>query len=1029
TGQNPTHVYTNPSPGSVSWTVSLTVTTAHGTDTETKANYIRTFTVPPTADFTASNTTPRVDEVVQFNDASAPGTAPITSWLWNFGDGATSTSPNPAHTFVLRPPRSYTISLTVTTAHGTDTETKTNFIVSRIQAPDADFFAVPTTQLVNEPIQFTDATISGTAPVTSRLWNFGDGNTSILEDPEHTYLQPGFYTVSLTVNSADGSNTETKTDYITITANPPIAAFEFRRVGSTREFDFIDRSTPGSAPQIDSWLWNFGDGTPTTNVQNPSHVFPVFGSFEVTLTVTTIYESDSVTQTVTVDPRPPTADFRVSNLKPFLGDEVVFTSTSDPGTAAIETYVWEIFQYEVASPTENCASVRLQDNCGNVGPLDWPYKWRRKNITRVENLSSFTHVFAAPGNWHVWLLVKTIYGTDTINVTDIQANGFCNPDGSAEPEPPCRPPEPDPYIEVVPKPPIAAFTATPLRVFVGDPVAFDASNSNLGSATTANFNWSFGDGTTDSGETVTHVFAAPGLYDVGLTVSTAFGFDTEVKVQYIEVIAPTPLDVYVHSIVTGDPYRHSLFTTLYGPDEDDLFGPDYTGFVLSLTSQAWRTTSGSEDWNHWVTVIKPARVTNNTALLYIDDGDSGGLAGTDPAPASIDTDLAEFAKQTGSVVVQLREVPNQPGAFPGDATVIREHELVAASFDRFLDTFGTPAEDPGHLVLLPMVRSVKRAMDATQEFLRNRRVGDTPVGPVVIKDFVVSGADIRAWAAWLTAAADGRIVGVLPLAFEFLNLPAQVDHQFAAYNGFTPALQPYEDRNVFGRLNSLAGRSLVDIIDPIRDQYVSRSGMRAPKLMINASGDEVYVPDAAQFYFSRLQGPKHFRYLPNTDHQLRGPDPIGSDRYKPSLLELGQMWYSTIVLADNALPEFGFELIQGEFFQIDVNPAGNDPGEPEILFQAEPSRVTLWEAVATDAQGRDFRLENLGGTAWKSSDVEFEGTEGPIAVINTPDDGWRAFFVELVYTSLDGETEIKFTTDLEVVPPELPFGAKIAIKE
>ena len=149
-----------------------------------------------------------------FTDETSGGTPPYT-YEWDFGDGGSSTLQNPAHTYADA--GTYTVSLTVTDSllDGTiNTETKTGYI--KVYEPlDAEFTASPLEGVAGvTEFAFTDATTGGKAPYTYE-WNFGDGGSSALQNPTHTYAGAGTYTVSLTVtDSLPTSDTETKTGYI-----------------------------------------------------------------------------------------------------------------------------------------------------------------------------------------------------------------------------------------------------------------------------------------------------------------------------------------------------------------------------------------------------------------------------------------------------------------------------------------------------------------------------------------------------------------------------------------------------------------------------------------------------------------------------------------------------------------------------------------------------------------------------------------------------------------------------------------------
>lgn len=165
--------------------------------------------VIPVADFTADPTEVVAGETVSFSDQSERATA----WEWDFGDGNTSTEANPTHAYEEE--GSYTVSLTVSNGEGEDTETKDDYIsVDPEPAPPvADFEADTTTVEVADTIQFTDTSTNDPA---SWEWDFGDGTTSEEQDPTHAYAEPGDYDVTLTATNDDGSDTETKSSYITV---------------------------------------------------------------------------------------------------------------------------------------------------------------------------------------------------------------------------------------------------------------------------------------------------------------------------------------------------------------------------------------------------------------------------------------------------------------------------------------------------------------------------------------------------------------------------------------------------------------------------------------------------------------------------------------------------------------------------------------------------------------------------------------------------------------------------------------------
>jgi len=129
--------------------------------------------------------------------------------------------------------------------------------------------------------QFTDLS---TGNPSSWLWNFGDGQTSIAQNPSVTYTRPGIYSVSLTVQNLVGSNSITKTNYIVVDSFLTARFINIVSSGcAPLPVSFIDQSIPGPNA-ITSWHWNFGDGT-TSDSTNPTHIYSDTGAFNITLIV------------------------------------------------------------------------------------------------------------------------------------------------------------------------------------------------------------------------------------------------------------------------------------------------------------------------------------------------------------------------------------------------------------------------------------------------------------------------------------------------------------------------------------------------------------------------------------------------------------------------------------------------------------------------------------------------------------------------------------------------------------------------
>ena len=169
-------------------------------------------TVPsaPVCSFSADVTSGTSPLQVQFTDGS---TGLVSSWEWDFGDGITSNQQNPQHVF--NAPSVYSVSLTVTGPGGSDSALL-NITVTE-PAPVAGFSANVVSGIAPLIVQFSDLS---TGNINSRSWTFGDSNTSTIQNPEHTYVAPGIYSVSLSVVGPGGSDTSTQTGFIEVLAAP-----------------------------------------------------------------------------------------------------------------------------------------------------------------------------------------------------------------------------------------------------------------------------------------------------------------------------------------------------------------------------------------------------------------------------------------------------------------------------------------------------------------------------------------------------------------------------------------------------------------------------------------------------------------------------------------------------------------------------------------------------------------------------------------------------------------------------------------
>lgn len=401
--------------------------------------------------------------------------------------------------------------------------------------------------------------------------------------------------------------------------------------------------------------------------------------------------------------------------------------------------------------------------------------------------------------------------------------------------------------------------------------------------------------------------------------------------------------------------------------------------VVDMISQNWLTREdvNRTEWQHWVTLSVPEDVTSNIGMLFI----GGGRNGRD-APTGPNSRTTAIAKATGTVVAELQMVPNQPLIFHDDGKNRSEDDLIGYTWDQFLQN-----GDPVWLARNPMIKSAVRAMDTMTAVMASATGGG-----YTVDRFVVAGGSKRGWTTWLTGAMDDRVVGIIPIVIDVLNTDVSMRHHFAAYGFWAPSVGNYVDHRIMQRMDHPRLKMLYELVDP----YFYRHRLTMPKLLINAAGDQFFLPDSSQFYFDELRGENYLRYVANADHGLGGTDAI----------ETMIAFYSLIVQGKKP-PQFSW--------------AEGSGGSLMVLPQEQPQEVRLWQA--TNPQARDFRVETLG-RKYVSSVVTANDDGMYVATVARPKTGWTAYFLELTY-DVGAATPLKLTTEVKITPDSLPFADKL----
>jgi PKD repeat protein len=268
--QNPQHVYDKPG----NFIVTLNVSNKVGSNS---MNSMISVLQPPKAVIATDRNVVGIEQEIHFSEQS---TGNITSYLWDFTDGQTSSDRNASHSFAKK--GHYNVSLKVSNELSSDTANQTIIVLDR---PTSGFI-VSQNQTKGQPIQFKDNSVGESI---SYLWDFGDGITSTIQNPIHIYSKKGDYTVSLTASNPAGNNVRSL--FITV-FDPVVSGFSASKtkvlIGD--KVDFSDESTG----DIESRLWDFGDNETSTQWK-PTHAYKAAGNYTVTLRV-----SNPVSSNVTI---------------------------------------------------------------------------------------------------------------------------------------------------------------------------------------------------------------------------------------------------------------------------------------------------------------------------------------------------------------------------------------------------------------------------------------------------------------------------------------------------------------------------------------------------------------------------------------------------------------------------------------------------------------------------------------------------------------------------------------------------------
>ena len=488
--------------------------------------------LPPEAAFTVTSACKNA--ITTFTDNSSVCFGNITDWLWDFGDGHTSTTSSPSHIYTSA--GNYTATLTVTGSTGlTDTYSQS---IQVNDAPDA-WFSVPANACAGLDVIITDSSTANTGSLSSWVWDLGDTTSANTSAFTHAYQHPGAYDITMIVTTSVGCS-DTVTRSVTILP-APFSSFTIANtcIGETVAFNNTSVS-PGTS--IQSYSWNFGDGN-SDNSQNPQHAYAAsVGQYSVQLICTAINGcADTLTEIVKIGNKP-LPSFTASDDTVCSFSVLQFTDASTPASGdTIIKRLWDFgdgtYDSTSVSPSHAYTSpgsytVRLT----TTSPVDCDSSYSL-NIFVIESPTAyFTINNACLGDPHNFNDLSTAPSGSSINYWDWD---FGNSASSSQPSTVYTYPDTGTYNvtlivrsnigcydtltmpATVYKIPVANFTYP--KICTDQPITFNDSSTVGASGITA-WNWNFGTSSGNSSvQNPTTSFPDALAYPVTLIVSSAYG--------------------------------------------------------------------------------------------------------------------------------------------------------------------------------------------------------------------------------------------------------------------------------------------------------------------------------------------------------------------------------------------------------------------------------------------------------------------------------------------------------------------------
>ncbi|HGB3910211.1 TPA: MFS transporter [Salmonella enterica subsp. enterica serovar Birkenhead] len=408
-----------------------------------------------------------------------------------------------------------------------------------------------------------------------------------------------------------------------------------------------------------------------------------------------------------------------------------------------------------------------------------------------------------------------------------------------------------------------------------------------------------------------------------------------------------------------------------------------------LLSQHWSPDDmvTPAQWRHNVDIYIPETAKEHHALVVVNNGinyDKGVQITGKPGDFPQET-LASISRDTNTIVISVSDIPNQYLTFQDDKKPLKEDESVSRSWALFMEA---PEQRKLMPLNIPMVTALSQAMRLAKKELTQWN----------INSFIITGISKRGWTTWLSAIADPDVEAIVPFAIDLLDIDASLEHIYQSYGGNWPiTFYPYYQQGIDEKIKSPTFTQLRQIIDPLRYlNTIYQPRLAIPKYIINASGDDFFVPDNTRFYYSKLPGVKSLRIVPNMNH------------------------YSINQFAEESLVPF-------------INRFQSKKTLPQLIglihhhlltvyFSEAPVKVVRW--TANNPNARDFRY--ACGIRYQPLTIDIPANNKISITLNEPKTGWEATYIEATFNDGYVATSQVYITPDEKYPQTAPPSVNAA---